>query len=163
MSMRGKIWQFGDHVNTDDIIAARYLNMTDGKELASHCMETIRPGFVTEFVRGDIIAAGENFGCGSSREHAPLALREMGVSVIVARSFARIFLRNAINIGLPLVELDAVSELHEGDCVEVDLAAGVVRNHTTGKEYTFARYPEFLRDLIARGGLMAWTKEKFLP
>ncbi|MFA5644828.1 MAG: 3-isopropylmalate dehydratase small subunit [Candidatus Ratteibacteria bacterium] len=162
MNVKGKIWKFGDHINTDDIIAARYLNTTDGKELAAHCMETIRPGFADAFVAGDIVVAGENFGCGSSREHAPVALRELGVSVVVAKSFARIFLRNSINIGLPLVELEEVDALREKDLVEIDLTTGILRNLTLNKEYTFTRYPDFLRELIEYGGLMKWTQERYI-
>jgi 3-isopropylmalate/(R)-2-methylmalate dehydratase small subunit len=162
MNVKGKIWKFGDHINTDDIIAARYLNTTDGKELAAHCMETIRPGFADAFVAGDIVVAGENFGCGSSREHAPVALRELGVSVVVAKSFARIFLRNSINIGLPLVELEEVDQLREKDLVEIDLTTGILRNLTLNKEYTFTRYPDFLRELIEYGGLMKWTQERYI-
>ncbi|HRR95458.1 MAG TPA: 3-isopropylmalate dehydratase, partial [Candidatus Ratteibacteria bacterium] len=115
MKIKGKVWKFGDHVNTDDIISARYLNTTDEKELASHCMETIRPDFVKKVQKEDIIVAGENFGCGSSREHAPIAIKECSISVVIAKSFARIFFRNSINIGLPLIELEEVNRINEGD------------------------------------------------
>ncbi|MCM8802908.1 MAG: 3-isopropylmalate dehydratase, partial [Candidatus Omnitrophica bacterium] len=114
MKIRGNVWKFGDHINTDDIIAARYLNTTDENELAQHCFETIRPQFSKNIKRGDIIVAGENFGCGSSREHAPVAIKGSGISVVIAKSFARIFFRNSINIGLPLIELKDTDEINEG-------------------------------------------------
>ena len=163
MAIRGKAWTFGDHVNTDDIIAARYLDTTDETELASHCMETLRPGFPAAVAPGDIIVAGDNFGCGSSREHAPVAIKALGVPVVIARSFARIFLRNAVNIGLPIVELPEAGEISEGDELAVDLEAGTVTDLTLARTWRFPPYPAFLRDIVASGGLMTWIARKHTP
>ena len=160
MKVKGKVWKFGDHINTDDIIAARYLNTTDEKELASHCFETIRPEFSKNVKRGDIIVAGENFGCGSSREHAPVSIKGCGVSVVIARSFARIFFRNSINIGLPLIEIKEVDEINEGNELEIDFEKGEIKNITTGKKYRFQQYPEFLQKIINSGGLMSFVKKE---
>ncbi len=160
MKIKGKVWKFGDHINTDDIIAARYLNTTDINELASHCMETIFPDFAKKVRKNDIIVAGENFGCGSSREHAPVAIKGCGVSVVVARSFARIFFRNAINIGLPIIETDFVDQISDGDVLEVDFDKGEIMNITNGKKGNFVRYPEFLQQIIKSGGLMSWAEER---
>jgi 3-isopropylmalate/(R)-2-methylmalate dehydratase small subunit len=143
---------YGDHVDTDVIIPARYLNTSDPKALAAHCMEDIDPSFLTKIKPGDIIAAGENFGCGSSREHAPIAIKAAGISCVIAKSFARIFYRNAVNIGLPIVVCDGV--FREGDALAVDLTAGTVANKTTGKTYTFPPFPAFLQKIIEAGGLM---------
>ncbi len=162
MEARGKVWKFGDHVNTDDIIAARYLNTTDVKELSAHCMESLVQDFPSKITRGDIIVAGENFGCGSSREHAPVAIKGCGISAVVARSFARIFLRNSINIGLPVIELAEVNQLDEGDEVEIDFESGTIKNITKNKTYKFAKYPEFLQGIIKTGGLMKWVQEKYI-
>ena len=162
MNIHGKVWKFGDHVNTDDIIAARYLNTTDEQELASHCMETISPSFATSVRRGDIVAAGENFGCGSSREHAPVALKAAGVSAVIAKSFARIFLRNAINIGLPLIECPSAGEIVESDELDISLDDGIIKNITRNTEYRFPSYPEFLTRIIATGGLMQWVQKKHI-
>lgn len=162
MKIHGKVWKFGNHVNTDDIIAARYLVSTDDKELASHCMETIRPDFVKNVKAGDIIAAGENFGCGSSREHAPVAIKSCGISVVIAKSFARIFLRNSINIGLPLVELSQAEEIKEGDELEINLETGQIKNITNGKSYNFMKYPGFLQEIVQNGGLMKWAAKKYI-
>lgn len=159
MKIKGSVWKFGDHINTDDIIAARYLNTTDEKELASHCFETIRPQFSKIIKKGDIIVAGENFGCGSSREHAPIAIKGCGISVVIAKSFARIFFRNSINIGLPLIELKEVNEINEGDIIEVDLVKGLIKNLKTGKKYKFDKYPAFLQKIIQNGGLMNLAKK----
>ncbi len=153
--MRGRIWKFGDNINTDDIIPAVYLVSTDEKELAEHCFEHFMPGFSGNAGRGDIIAAGENFGCGSSREHAPRAIKGLGISCVVAKSFARIFYRNAINIGLPVIECGEFAESAEdGSEADVDLEKGIVIDGKSGKEYGFLPYPPFLREIISSGGLM---------
>ncbi len=157
MILQGKALKYGDHVDTDVIIPARYLNTSDPKELASHCMEDIDKDFSKRLNQGDIIAAGNNFGCGSSREHAPLAIKTAGVSCVVAKSFARIFYRNSVNIGLPIV----VSELDikDGDQVTVDLDNGVLTNETQGTKATFPPFSPFLQDIISTGGLMSALKE----
>ena len=162
MKNKGKVWKFGDHINTDDIIAARYLNTTDEKELASHCMETIRPEFSKNVKKGEIIVAGENFGCGSSREHAPISIKGCGISVVIAKSFARIFFRNSINIGLPLIEMEEVEEIDEGNEIEIDFEKGEIKNLTKRKIYKFQKYPEFLQQIIEEGGLMKWIKTKYI-
>ncbi len=160
--MSARVWKFGDDVNTDDIIPAVYLVSTDEKELAKYCFIHMKPELVKSAAAGDVIAGGENFGCGSSREHAPRAIKGLGISCVVAKSFARIFYRNSINIGLPLVECgDFVDEAGEGDEAEVDLEKGIITNLTGGKEYGFSPYPEFLREIIKAGGLMKHAnKEK---
>ena len=156
MKYTGNVLKYGDNVDTDVIIPARYLNTSDHKELASHCMEDIDKTFVSRVQQGDIITAGLNFGCGSSREHAPIAIKASGVSVVIAKSFARIFYRNAINIGLAIVESpEAADGISEGDKVEADLDNGIIRNLTTGKEYAIASFPEFIRKIIENDGLMA--------
>jgi len=160
MKTKGTVRKFGDHINTDDIIAAKYLNTTDEKELASHCMETIRQDFVKEVKKGDIIVAGENFGCGSSREHAPISIKECGISGVIAKNFARIFLRNSINIGLPVIELQQADEINDGDEIEIDFENGEIKNLTAGKNYKFSKYPEFLQQIIKTGGLMKWVAQK---
>ena len=152
MLLQGNAVCYGDHVDTDVIIPARYLNTSDPKELAAHCMEDIDPDFLKKIKPGDMIVAGENFGCGSSREHAPLAIKTAGISCVIAKSFARIFYRNAINIGLPIVVCDGV--FHTGDALAVDLAAGSIENRITGERYTFPPFLEFLRKIIEAGGLM---------
>jgi 3-isopropylmalate/(R)-2-methylmalate dehydratase small subunit len=160
MTISGKAFVFGDNVNTDEIIAARYLNTADGPTLARFVMEDIRPGFgQKEGLRGGIFVAGENFGCGSSREHAPLAIRCAGIQAVLARSFARIFLRNAINIGLPIVELPAAAEFSEEDQLTIDLEAGKVINLTKDCEHVFAAYPEFLRAVVAAGGWLLFAQK----
>ena len=159
--MKGKAHRFGDDVNTDEIIPARYLNTSDVAELAAHCLEDIDLDFVKHVKPGDIIVGGENFGCGSSREHAPLAIKGAGVSGVIAASFARIFFRNAINIGLPvLVAPDAAADAQRGDELEVDLTAGTIKNVTQGKQYQAAPFPAFLQELIAAGGLMAQVRAR---
>ena len=162
MEASGRVWKFGNHINTDDIIAARYLNTTDGKELTAHCMETIMPDFPGKVQEGDIIVAGENFGCGSSREHAPISIKGCGISAVIAKSFARIFLRNCINIGLPVIELPEAGEINAGDEISIDFENGVIKNITGKKEYKFAKYPEFLQGIIKTGGLMKWVQEKHI-
>jgi 3-isopropylmalate/(R)-2-methylmalate dehydratase small subunit len=162
MRFRGKVWKFGDNVDTDQIIPARYLNTSDPYELAQHVMEdSEHPNFAKEHQPGDIILAGRNFGSGSSREHAPIAIKYAGVPVVVAKSFARIFFRNAINIGLPIAEApEAVDEINHRDELEVDLESGVIRNLTTGKEYKATKFPEELQAILRAGGLMEYAKEK---
>ncbi len=161
MKLRGRVHRYGDHVNTDVIIPARYLNTTDAEELAAHCMEDIDPDFVSRVEPGDIIVGGEDFGCGSSREQAPLAIKTAGVSCVIAASFARIFFRNAINIGLPvLVCAEASAEAKAGDEMEVDLASGGIENLTQGRSYRAEPFPEFLQEIIAAGGLAARVRRK---
>ena len=155
MDYRGKVHKFGDNINTDDIIPARYLNMTDPKELAEHCMEHIDHKFSKKVKEGDIIVAGENFGCGSSREHAPIAIKASGVSCVIAKSFARIFARNAINIGLPIVESEgAAAKIKNGDKVEVNFNEGFIRNISRKQTYKSDIYPPFIQNIIRKGGLM---------
>ncbi len=161
MQIKGKAWKFGRDVDTDQIIPARYLNTSDPKELAKHCMEDADPMFVSKMQPGDLIVAEKNFGCGSSREHAPIAIKTAGVSAVIANSFARIFYRNAFNMGLPIFESEeAVAGISEGDEVEVEMESGVVRNITTGKQYASAPVPPFMQELIAAGGLIAYVKKK---
>ncbi len=152
MISNATVIKYGDNVDTDVIIPARYLNTADPKALAAHCMEDIDKTFVDRVKEGDIIAAGANFGCGSSREHAPLAIKTSGIACVVAKSFARIFYRNAINIGLPIIECDA--EINEGDKVSIDFAKGELTNHTKGITTVFAPFPEFLQNIVAAGGLL---------
>ena len=162
MKAEGKVFRYGDNVDTDVIIPARYLNTSDGKELASHCMEDIDPSFVRNVGNGDIIVAGRNFGCGSSREHAPIAIKEAGVSCVIASTFARIFFRNSINIGLPILECpEASDEIKAGDRVSVDFSTGVILDETTGKEYRAEPFPPFMQSLIEAGGLAPYIKENY--
>lgn len=155
MKYTGNVLKYGDNVDTDVIIPARYLNTSDHKELASHCMEDIDKTFVTRVQQGDIITAGQNFGCGSSREHAPIAIKASGVSLVIAKSFARIFYRNAINIGLAIVECpEAADNISVGDKVEADMDNGIIRNLTTGQEFKAAPFPDFIQKIIENGGLM---------
>jgi 3-isopropylmalate dehydratase small subunit len=162
MKFKGKAWKFGADVDTDAIIPARYLNTSDPKELASHCMEDSKnPEFIKKMKPGDIIVAEKNFGCGSSREHAPISIKTAGVSCVVAKSFARIFYRNSFNMGLPIFEsAEAVEGIKEGEEIEVDADRGVIRNLTTNREFKVAPVPAFMQELIAAGGLMAYTKKK---
>lgn len=152
MVLQGQAIRYGDNVDTDVIIPARYLNTSDAKELAAHCMEDLDPSFVKRVKQGDLIVAGSNFGCGSSREHAPLAIKESGVGAVIAKSFARIFYRNAINIGLPIVECDA--QIDEGDQLSIDFDQGQLVNITKNVVTEFAPFPEFLQRIIASGGLL---------
>ncbi len=155
MKFDGKVIKYGDNVDTDVIIPARYLNTSDHAELASHCMEDLDTTFVSRVQKGDIMVAGQNFGCGSSREHAPIAIKASGISLVIAKSFARIFYRNSINIGLAIVECpEAAEEISEGDKVEADLDNGIIRNLTTGKEYKTAPFPDFIQKIIEHGGLI---------
>lgn len=160
MILKGKAHKFGDDINTDDIIAAKYLVTTDPAELGKKCMETIAPDFVKQAARGDIIVAGKNFGCGSSREHAPIAIKGVGISCVIAQSFARIFYRNAINIGLPILEISQAQEIKAGDELEIDLVKGEIRNLTQGKTYKSEAFPEFMQKIVEAGGLMQWIKVK---
>ena len=156
MKFTGKTIKYGDNVDTDVIIPARYLNTSDKKELASHCMEDIDKDFLKKVSVGDIMVAGFNFGCGSSREHAPIAIKESGISLVIARSFARIFYRNSINIGLAILECsEAVDGISEGDKVEADLNSGVIYNRTTGKSFQTQPFPAFIQKIIQNGGLVA--------
>lgn len=155
MKAHGKVIKYGDNVDTDVIIPARYLNSSDPRELAAHCMEDLDPTFVKRVRAGDIIVGGRNFGCGSSREHAPLAIKTSGVACVVAESFARIFYRNAINIGLPIIECpEAAKAVSEGDEIEIDFKGGIITDLTTGKTYTAQPFPEFIQSIIEAGGLI---------
>lgn len=155
MKFEGKVIKYGDNVDTDVIIPARYLNTIDKKELASHCMEDIDKEFVSKVKAGDIMVAGYNFGCGSSREHAPIAIKESGISLVIAKSFARIFYRNSINIGLAILECpEAADAIENGHEVEADLDAGVIYDRTTGKEFSTQPFPEFIQKIITNGGLV---------
>ena len=160
MIIKGRVHKLGGDINTDDIIAAKYLVSTDAKELGRHCMESIKPDFSSIVNTGDIIVAGKNFGCGSSREHAPLAIKGCGISAVVARSFAAIFFRNAINIGLPFLESGEVDKIQEGDSLEIDLAGGIIKNLTQGQTYKTQPFPGFLREIVEGGGLMPWVRKK---
>ena len=161
MKASGKVFKYGDNVDTDVIIPARYLNSFDGKELATHAMVDIDPEFAGKVQQGDMIVARKNFGCGSSREHAPLCLREAGVSCVIAETFARIFFRNAINIGLPIIECPEAAEgIEAGDEVEVDFDSGIIYNKTKDAQYKGQPFPEFMQNLIAAGGLVNYTNSK---
>ncbi|MFW6207351.1 MAG: 3-isopropylmalate dehydratase small subunit [Spirochaetota bacterium] len=164
MIREGKVFKFGDYINTDEIIPARYLSTTDPAELAQNCMEDARPGFGRQAdVNGGILVAGENFGCGSSREHAPIAIKAAGIQCVVAKSFARIFLRNCINIGLPIVELGQTDEIEEGDYLKVDFSTGKLSNPTREKEYLINTYPEFLQQIIQSGGWLPYATANLAP
>ncbi|PIS31296.1 3-isopropylmalate dehydratase small subunit [Candidatus Saganbacteria bacterium CG08_land_8_20_14_0_20_45_16] len=159
--MKGKAWTFGNNIDTDLIIPARYLNTSDPAELALHAMEDADPKWVSKKAEGDFIVAGENFGCGSSREHAPIALKAAGVSAVIAKSFARIFYRNAINIGLPIFEsAEAVDSIKAGNEIEVDLANGEIKNLTSGQSHRAQPFPAFMQELIKAGGLIPFLKQK---
>lgn len=161
MKLKGKAFKFGDDINTDEIIPARYLNTSDPKELAKHCMEDADPKFMEKIKTGDIIVAGENFGCGSSREHAPISIKAAGISCVVAKSFARIFYRNCINIGLPIFTCkDVVDEIKDGDNIEVNVTKGEVASERGKKVYKSEVFPPFIKEMIKSGGLMAYAKEK---
>jgi len=161
MIIKGKVWKFKDNIDTDVIIPARYLNTSDPKELALHCMEDYDSEFVEKMNQGDIIVAGKNFGCGSSREHAPIALKAAGVSCIIVKSFARIFFRNAINIGLPIYESEeAADQCSQGDILEIDSTQGIIKNLTKDKIYKTNLLPEFIQKVISLGGLIKYIKEE---
>jgi 3-isopropylmalate/(R)-2-methylmalate dehydratase small subunit len=162
MVLKGKVFKFGDNINTDWIISGRYkFSITDMKELSKYMFEDIRPGFYEELTpKKSIIVAGENFGMGSSREQAPWVIKEAGVNCVVAKSFARIFFRNAINTGLVIVELDKSSGIAEGDSLDVDLAKGVIKNLSKGKTYKTHAFPKFLQEIVKQGGLLKWITKK---
>jgi 3-isopropylmalate/(R)-2-methylmalate dehydratase small subunit len=157
--IKGRVHKFGDDINTDDIIAAKYLISTDAKELGRYCMESISPEFSAKVEAGDIIVAGKNFGCGSSREHAPLAIKGCGIAAVIAKSFAAIFFRNAINIGLPFLELQEVDKINESDSLEIDLTSGIIKNLTRNQTYKTQAFPRFLQDIVEDGGLMNYIKK----
>lgn len=161
MNIEGRAWKFGDHIDTDLIIPARFLNVSDKKELARHCFEDLRPGFSEKVRKGDVIVAGHNFGCGSSREHAPLAIKESGIRVIIAKSFARIFYRNAFNIGLPLLESEeAVDAIEENDQISVDLTKGKISEKSDRASFYAKPIPDFMREIIQSGGLVEYIKRE---
>lgn len=160
MKAQGRVFKYPDNVDTDVIIPARYLNTSDAKELAKHCMEDIDKTFTERVQSGDIIVAGWNFGCGSSREHAPLTIKTNGVSCVIAKSFARIFYRNSINIGLPILECEqAAEEINDGDDVSIDFDKGIITNNSTGKTYEAQPFPPFIQKIISDGGLLASIKK----
>lgn len=154
----GRAWKFGDDIDTDVIIQGKYLVINDAKELAKHVFENIRPEFAERVKKGDFVVAGENFGCGSSREHAPLALKATGVEAVVAKSFARIFFRNAVNIGLKVIECRETDRIEDGDELDVDYERGLIYNRTKGEEYRITPLPEFLREILDKGGLVNYAK-----
>lgn len=161
MKIKGKVWKFGNNVDTDAIIPARYLNTSDPKELAKHVMEDADKNFPSKVKPGDIIIAGKNFGCGSSREHAPIAIKAAGIQAVIAKSYARIFFRNAFNIGLPIFEVpELIDETDEGNEVEIDMSSGQILNLTNGKKYNTKPIPAFMQELIKAGGLVEWTKKR---
>lgn len=161
MKIQGSVFRYGDNVDTDVIIPARYLNTSDPTELAAHCMEDIDANFVNRVKKGDLIVAGANFGCGSSREHAPIAIKAAGISCVIAKNFARIFYRNAINIGLPIMECPAAAaSIEAGHTVVVDFDSGAIQDLTTTQTFQAAPFPPFMKDLIARGGLVEYVKAK---
>ena len=161
MKLKGNAWKFGDDIDTDAIIPARYLNTSDPEELARHCMQDVDPHFVTKIKPGDIIVAGKNFGCGSSREHAPLAIKEAHISAIIAGSFARIFYRNSFNMGLPILESpEAAAAIETGDELEIDLQKGAIINCTRGESYQAQPVPRFMQSLLEAGGLVPYVQLK---
>lgn len=161
MLIRGKVWKFGNDIDTDAIIPARYLNTSDPQELAKHVMEDSDRDFPNKVKSGDIIVAGKNFGCGSSREHAPIAIKAAGINAVIAKSFARIFYRNAFNIGLPIFEsVEASEKIKEGNEIEIDANRGLIKNLTLNEEYKANPIPPFMQELIAAGGLVQWTRRK---
>lgn len=160
MQFKGKVWKFGDNVNTDEIIPAKYLVTSEPKELGKHCLEAVNPEFPKKAKKGDIIVAGENFGCGSSREHGPLAIKGVGISCVIAKSFARIFFRNCINIGLPIIEEKNLPGFcREADILKIDLKKGMIKNLSRKKEFTIGKFPQFLQEIIKSKGLMKWIKK----
>ena len=163
MKLKGRVYKFGNDVDTDAIIPARYLNTCDPVELAKHCMEDADALFAKKVKKGDIIVAGKNFGCGSSREHAPIAIKGAGVSCVIAKDFARIFYRNSFNIGLPIFESpEASRKIKEGDVLDIDGSRGIVKNLTRKEEYKVKPIPDFMQELVAAGGLLNYAKKKFL-
>ena len=161
MSLKGKVFKYGSHIDTDAIIPARHLNLLEPADLARHCMEDLDADFTGKVKSGDIMVADDNFGCGSSREHAPVAIKASGISCVIAKSFARIFFRNAINIGLPLLECgEAADNIKAGDTVEVDLSSGRITNLSTGQTFSAKAYPDFMMQIVQAGGLVEYTKNK---
>lgn len=161
MNANGSVFKYGDNVDTDVIIPARYLNITDGNELAKHCMEDIDKDFISNVKQGDIIVANKNFGCGSSREHAPLVIKCAGVSCVIAETFARIFYRNAINIGLPIIECtEAAKAIQAGDKISVNFDTGIITNESTGESYQGEAFPPFMQEIISAGGLFPYINKK---
>ena len=161
MILKGRVWKFGNNINTDEIIPARYLNTSDPKELAKHVMEDADKEFPAKMKSGDMIIAGENFGCGSSREHAPIAIKAAGLQAVVAGSFARIFYRNAFNMGLLIFEsAEAAEKIKEGNEIEIDADKGIIKNITKNEQYTAKPIPSFMQELISAGGLIEWTKKR---
>jgi 3-isopropylmalate/(R)-2-methylmalate dehydratase small subunit len=158
----GNVWKFGDNIDTDLIIAARYLNTSDPRELAKYVMEDADPKFVKEFKIGDIIIAGENFGCGSSREHAPIALKAAGVSAVIAKSFARIFYRNAFNMGLPIFELNEIDKIEKNDLIQINMEDGSIKDMNKHNSYNFTPIPEFMQELLQTGGLINYAQAERL-
>lgn len=158
--MAGRTWKFGDDVDTDAVIPGRYLVINDPRELANHLFEGVRPQMAAQVHQGDYVVAGENFGCGSSREHAPLALKGAGINAIIAKSFARIFFRNSINIGLPLFICPEVDKIEDGAVIEVDMAGGIIHNITSSESYKTTPLPDFLRDIVDAGGLVEYTRRQ---
>ncbi|MEN6479397.1 MAG: 3-isopropylmalate dehydratase small subunit [Anaerolineales bacterium] len=159
----GRVWKYGDNIDTDAIVPARHLNVSDPQELAAHCMEDWDPSFAKGVRAGDIIVAGANFGCGSSREHAPVAIKASGISCVIAATFARIFFRNAINIGLPILECPEAAAIQQGETVDVDLAAGTIHRVATGEVFQSTAYPPFMLELINAGGLIEYTRRRLHP
>jgi 3-isopropylmalate/(R)-2-methylmalate dehydratase small subunit len=160
MILNGKAHKFGDNINTDDIIAAKYLDSQDEKFLGSKCMENIDSGFIGRVQPGDIMVAGTNFGCGSSREHAPVSLKGCGISLVIAKSFARIFYRNSINVGLPILVCPGADEIKNGDLLEVDLEKGIIKNLAAHKQLPSDKFPEFMQEIVENKGLINWIKQK---
>lgn len=160
MFLKGRVWKFGDDIDTDAIIPARYLNTSDPSELAKHVMEDADRTFPSKVKAGDIIVAGKNFGCGSSREHAPIAIKAAGVQAVIAKSFARIFYRNAFNIGLPIFELPEADMISEGDEIEIDAQKGIIKNLTKNQQYKAKPIPPFMQELIKAGGLIEWVRNR---
>ena len=159
-TLKGKAWVYGDNVDTDVIIPARYLVTSDERSLAAHCMEDIDASYAGGVLKGDMIVAGHNFGCGSSRDHAPIAIKGSGASCVIAKSFARIFYRNAINIGLPILECTETGRITKDDIIEVDLAKGTITNRTKGETYNAKPFPDFLQNLIGLGGLVPYVRAR---
>jgi 3-isopropylmalate/(R)-2-methylmalate dehydratase small subunit len=159
--LKGKVHKFGDNINTDEIISAKYLAISDPQELGRHCLETKVPDFFQKVNKGDFIVAGRNFGCGSSREHAPVSIKGAGISCVIATSFARIFYRNSINLGLPILECAQAAQIRQGDVLEVDLLRGTIKNLTQKKIYRSKGFPDFMQELIKAGGLIPWIKKGF--
>lgn len=162
MILKGTIFVYGDNINTDVILPARYLNTSDPTELAAHCMEDLDSSFLKKVKTGDIVVAGENFGCGSSREHAPVSIKAAGISIVIAKSFARIFYRNAFNVGLPILECPQVEGVGTGDLLEVDIDTGLIRNQTKKRDFQAKPIPPFMKEILESGGLMRWVKKRKL-